>query len=88
MSQAEELRTIREEIQAIRESQVRLESLQPHCNIRFESLEKTIYGNGRSGLKSDVMRLRVWCSVGAAACGVAGMTVGGLVVFIVEKFWG
>ena len=81
MTQADEIRTIREDIQAIRESQVRLEELQPHCNTRFTSLENDMYGNGKAGLKSDVTRLKVWFVLGGGAC----IAAGGFLGYLLEK---
>lgn len=84
MTQSEHLDAISATVQEIRESQIRHEALHPHCMDRFEHLESTIDGNGKSGLKSDVVRLKVWLGLVAPGCGLVGAIVG----FFLEKFLG
>jgi len=88
MALSEELQVLRNDIQVVHEGQVRLEAtfkaMQPVCSKRFDSLEVTVYGNGRSGLKGDITRLKVWMWMGAGVCGLAGTVVG----FLLEKYFG
>jgi len=88
MALGDEIQALRADIQSIHDGQVRLEAtlkaMQPNCLKRFDSLEVTVFGNGSSGLKSDITRLKVWMWMGAGVCGLAGTVVG----FLLEKCFG
>jgi hypothetical protein len=70
--------TVSEDIKVIRESQIRMETTCIGCKEKIDNHEKTLYGNGRSGLKTKVAIM--WWVLGAI--GLLGTAGGGFWVFV------
>jgi len=78
MTTPEDVKAIQADLKLIRESQIRIEASCVGCKEKLGNHDKTLYGNGRIGLKSQVTIM--WWALGAVGTVLIGG--GGLWVLI------